>query len=201
MCFFSVQSKTTQELQNRFNAKFENAELYKPGAYNGFQFPQTPVITNKHPYTIKLYGWGLIPFWSKDETIRAKTLNARVETIHQKPSFRSVVSNRCLVLADGFYEWQWLDEKGKQKQKYELALPNNEPFAFAGLWSEWLNKSTGELIYTYTILTTEANELMSKIHNSKKRMPVIISPNHEQDWLQGKVPITQNNRLIATKTL
>jgi putative SOS response-associated peptidase YedK len=199
MCFFSIQSKTAQELQNRFNAKFENVEFYQSGIYNGFQFPKTPVITNKEPNTIKLYGWGLIPFWSKDETIRTKTLNARLETIHQKPSFRNITNNHCLVLSIGFFEWQWLDEKGKQKQKYEIALPNNELFAFAGLWSEWLNKPTGELVYTYTILTTEANELLSKIHNSKKRMPVIISEKHEQEWLQGKELITQNNRLVAKK--
>lgn len=131
MCFHSKQSKSAQELQNRFNAKFDTAEIFHPTIYNGFQFPKTPVITNNQPEKIQLYNWGLIPFWAKDDTIRKNTLNARIETIHEKSSFRNVVNNRCLVLADGFYEWKWLDDNGKQKQKYELTLPDNEAFAFA----------------------------------------------------------------------
>lgn len=119
--------------------------------------------------------------------------------LHEKPSFRNVVNNRCLIVADGFYEWQWLDEKGKQKQKFQLTLPDNELLAFAGIWSEWLDKSTGELINTYSILTTEANELMSKIHNTKKRMPVIVSVDNEQNCLNGQELKIQNNRLIATE--
>lgn len=199
MCFHSKQSKSAQELQNRFNAKFENEELYKPSIYNGFQFPKTPVISTKEPEKIQLFSWGLIPFWAKDNSIRKNTLNARMETITEKPSYRNTVKNRCLILTDGFYEWQWLDENGKQKQKYLLTLPNEEPFAFAGLWSEWTDKQTGEIINSYTILTTEANELMSKIHNTKKRMPVIISADNEKDWLNGQELRTQNERLEATK--
>lgn len=199
MCFHSKQSKSAQELQNRFNAKFENAALFQPTIYNGFQFPKTPVIINKQPNTILLYNWGLIPFWAKDDSIKKMTLNCKIETAHEKPSFRNVINNRCLVLVDGFYEWQWLDDKGKQKQKYELTLPYNEAFAFAGLYSEWLDKSTGELRNTYTVLTTEANKLMSKIHNTKKRMPVIVSANNEQDWLHGNELIMQNDRLTATE--
>ena len=179
MCFHSQQSQSAQSLEHRFNAKFENSSLFKPGIYNGFQFPKTPVITHKDPHTIQLFQWGLIPFWAKDDSIKKNTLNARIETIAQKPAFRNSVNNKCLILADGFFEWQWLDEKGKRKQKYLLTIPQSEPssrgrvlspttnihepFAFAGLWSEWVDKSTGELLHTYTILTTEANELMSKI--------------------------------------
>ncbi len=199
MCFHSKQSKSAQELQNRFRAKFENEALFTPTVYNGFQFPKTPVITNKKTNTIQLFNWGLIPFWAKDDSIKKNTLNARIETIHEKPSFRNSVNNRCLILADGFYEWHWLDEKGKQKQKYEMTLPNNELFAFAGLFSEWTDQSTGEILSTYTILTTEANELMSKIHNTKKRMPVIISENNERNWLNGEELIMQNDRLTATE--
>lgn len=199
MCFHSKQSKSAQELENRFKAKFEKASLHQPSFYNGFQFPQTPIITSEQPDKIQTYHWGLIPFWAKDDTIKKNTLNARMETIHEKPSFRNAVNNRCLILADGFFEWQWQDDKGKQKQRYELTMPNNEAFAFAGLWSEWVNKSTGELIHSYTILTTQANELMSKIHNSKKRMPVIVAAENEKDWLQGQELITQNERIIATK--
>jgi putative SOS response-associated peptidase YedK len=199
MCYHTKQTKSAQELRHRFNAKFDNIEEYRPSVYNGFQHPKTPIITNQKTDTIQLYNWGLIPFWAKDDGIKKNTLNARMETIHEKPSFRNVVKNRCLILADGFYEWQWLDEKGKKKQKYELTLPENQAFAFAGLWSEWVDKSTGEIRYTYTILTTEANELMAKIHNTKKRMPVIVATDTEQNWLQGDDLILGNNNLIATE--
>lgn len=199
MCFHSKQSKSAQELEHRFKAKFKNTEQFQPSVYNGFQFPITPVITNKEPQTIQLFNWGLIPNWAKDNSIKKNTLNARIETIAEKPAFRNSINNRCLILADAFYEWQWLDNKGKQKQKYEIALPNNEPFAFAGLWSEWVDKETGELIQTYTVLTTEANELMSKIHNTKKRMPVILEINHENEWLNGQELSMQNDKLVATE--
>jgi putative SOS response-associated peptidase YedK len=95
------------------------------------------------------------------------------------------VKNRCLVIADGFYEWQWLDKKGTKKQKYLLTHKESEPFAFAGLYSNWLDKNTGEIRNTYTIVTTEANALMAEIHNNKKRMPVILKPEREKDWLNG----------------
>jgi putative SOS response-associated peptidase YedK len=183
----------------RFKAKFENEKMFNPSIYNGFQFPLTPVITNKNPNIIQMFQWGLIPFWAKDDSIKKNTLNAKMETINEKPSFRNSVNNRCLILADGFYEWQWLDEKGKQKQKYELTLPKEEAFGFAGLWSEWLNKTTGEIIKSYSILTTEANELMSKIHNTKKRMPVIVSINQEQNWLNGHELEMENEQIIAKK--
>src|SRR3990167_3065474 len=197
MCFFSQLSAVAQTLENRFNAKFENTERYISGGYNGFQHPETPVIIHKEPEKIQLFSWGLIPHWAKDESIRKSTLNARIETIHEKLSFREVVNNRCLVLADKFFEWQWLDEKGKKKQKYEATLAGKIPFAFAGLWSEWRNQLTGETKHTYTLLTMSANELMSRIHNSKKRMPVILNPGSESGWLSGKVPEIANEWLVA----
>lgn len=197
MCFFSKISKTAKEVENRFNAKFDNAQEFKPSFYNGFQFPKTPVITNVDLQKIQLYQWGLIPTWAKEDSIKKYTLNAKIETLKEKPSFKNSINNRCLVISDGFFEWQWLDEKGKQKKRYLVTLPNKELFAFAGLWSEWTDKQSNEKIYSYTIITTEANELMSKIHNSKKRMPVILALENEKDWLNGNELIMQNDRLIA----
>ena len=199
MCFYSKLSKSAQELQNRFNAKFENENDYQPAIYNGFEFPKTPVITNSNINKIQLFHWGLIPHWAKDNSIRKSTLNAKIETIHEKPAFRASLNNRCLVIADGFYEWQWLDENGKSKQKYLITIPGNELFVFGGLWSIWANSQTGEIINTYTILTTEANGLMREIHNSKKRMPVILAKGNEFDWLsEGKLSNTAIE-LLATK--
>jgi putative SOS response-associated peptidase YedK len=187
MCFHSKQTKSAIALQNRFKAKIANPALFNDHAiYNGFTFPHTPVITNKESDLIQEFYWGLIPSWAKEESIRAYTLNARIETIKEKPSFKGSVNNRCLIIADGFYEWQWLDKKGTKKQKYQLTIPNDEVFAFAGLYSNWVDKSTGEIRNTYTIVTTEANALMSEIHNNKKRMPIILSPEREQIWLSGE---------------
>ena len=198
MCFHSKLSKKAQALQNRFKAKFENVDILLPEIYNAFQYPKTPVITNREADKIHLFNWGLIPAWAKDDTIKKMTLNARIETIAEKPAFKGSIKNRCLILADGFYEWQWLDPKGKNKQKYLITLPDDDAFAFAGLWSEWIDKSTGELLKTYTILTTEANELMSKIHNSKKRMPIIVSKETEKKWLEGDKINSFDIELLAT---
>lgn len=173
MCFHSQQTKSATQLEHRFKAKFIEKDKYIPGIYNGLQHPDTPVITNLEPQSIQLFQWGLIPFWAKDKSIQKNTLNARLETLHEKPSFRKSMQNRCLILADGFFEWQWLDTKGKQKQKYLITLPDESLFAFAGLYNTWVDKETGEIVKTYTIITTAANELMSRIHNTKKRMPVI----------------------------
>ena len=187
MCFYTKQSKSAKELKQRFNARFDDELRYIPQDYiNGFAHPYMPVITNKDTSAIQLFNWGLLPSWAKDRTIQNNTLNARLETIQEKPSFRSYVSKRCLVLANGFYEWQWLDEKGKKKQKYELSVGEDELFSFGGLWNEWVDKETGEVIPTFTILTTEANEQMARIHNSKKRMPLILTADTEMDWLNGK---------------
>jgi putative SOS response-associated peptidase YedK len=187
MCFFSKQSKDAITVEKRFNAVIDQKHLFKPGDFiNGFTFPLTPVITNKDTYLIQHFQWGLVPFWAKNDEIKKYTLNAKIETIRQKPAFRSSVNKRCLVIADGFYEWKWLDPKGKQKQKYLITRPGNELFTFAGIWSEWTNKETGEIISSYSILTTEANELMSQIHNSNKRMPVVLTPEYESEWLTDK---------------
>lgn len=195
MCFFFQQSKDATTLQKRFKAKYSKDNIASVGSFNGFTFPKTPVIANKNPEEIDFFNWGLIPHWANDKEIRKFTLNARIETISQKPSFRTYTKNRCLIIADCFFEWQWLDPKGKQKQKYELLIGEREPFAFGGLWSSWTNPETGEIFNTYTILTTEANRFMAKIHNSKKRMPVIVS--NEQEWLIGEELVLRNDEIRA----
>ena len=200
MCFRTKNNKTAYELEQRFKAKFIDPKWYSPDIFNAFAFPKTPVVTNDRADTIQGFTWGLIPPWAKDTNIRKSTLNARLDTLDQKPSFKSSITKRCLVLADGFYEWKWLDPKGKSKQKYLLTLPNEEAFAFAGLWNEWTNKSNGEVLNTYTIITTAANQLMSEIHNTKKRMPVIIAPEAEHDWLTGGNLTMANDNLIANES-
>ena len=186
MCYHSKQTKGISEVETRFKAKVEKPELFKRNeAINGFTHPSTPIITNKSQELIKEYNWGLIPHWSKDDKIKAFTLNARLDTIKEKASFKYALNNRCLIIADGFYEWQWLNKGGTQKQKYLLTEKNDNLFSFAGLYNDWVNKETGELFQTYTIVTTDANPLMAEIHNNKKRMPITLTPEREKQWLEG----------------
>mgnify|MGYP001793779179 CR=1 FL=1 len=133
----------------------------------------------------QLLRWGLIPSWAKDSKMGARMINARAETLTEKPSFRSAFKRkRCLVLADGFYEWEKLETK---KQPYYFQLRDKQPFAFAGLWEEW-HSPEDEKIASCTIITTNANELLQPIHN---RMPVILEqPDYEQ-WLDPKLQKTE----------
>ncbi|MFD2891384.1 SOS response-associated peptidase [Flavobacterium chuncheonense] len=185
MCFHSKQTKLALEVEKRFKAKIDHIENFKPTTHiNGFDFPQTPIIIDEAPEVITHFNWGLIPSWAKDEEIRKMTLNAKIETVDEKPSFRNSINKRCLVIANGFYEWHWNDAKGKSKTKYEIGIPNEDLFAFAGIYSQWTDTYTGEIRNTYAILTTEANPLMAEIHNNKKRMPVVLHPEDERKWLQ-----------------
>lgn len=177
MCFHSKQTKEAKKLEHRFNAKFEDRGSFKISMhYNGFQFPKTPVITNTKSKTIEMISWGLIPEWANKNWNRAYTLNARIETLEVKPAFKNYLDNRCIILVDGFYEWQHL---GKQKIKYDIGF-NDDLFAFAGLYSERNNTKT------YTIITTEAQGIMREIHNSKLRMPVALKTDSEiKNWLHN----------------
>jgi len=184
MCFHSKQSKKAQELESRYKAKIEDLSLFKPmEEINGFSFPKTPVITHEKKELIQHFNWGLIPKWAKDNSIRQYTLNARIETIKEKPSYRDAYQNRCLVIVDGFYEWHWLDPKGKNKQKYLISFADNSLFALGGIWTEWVDKTSGEIVKTYSIVTTESDEAFGKIKNNKNRMPVILTEKNEDDWL------------------
>ncbi len=184
MCYHIIQSKLRKQIERRFKAKFVEPSIFEPSIHlNGFDFPKIPIITTENPEIIQNYNWGLIPDWSKSNDIRTLTLNAKIETLSEKPSFKNVVQQRCLVLANGFYEWQWRDSKGKNKIKYQIGIEDEALFAFAGLYSHWKNEQTNEMVNTFTIVTTEANPLMATIHNIKKRMPIILRPEDEINWL------------------
>ncbi|MGA9998107.1 MAG: SOS response-associated peptidase [Pyrinomonadaceae bacterium] len=125
--------------------------------------------------------WGLIPSWAKDTTIASKLINARSETLSEKPSFREALKRRrCLIVADGFFEW---DKKGKTKQPYYFQLKDGLPFAFAGLWERWAGHEEGG-VETCTIITTTPNELLAQVHD---RMPVILPPEVYSMWLDEEV--------------
>ncbi|HYE74962.1 MAG TPA: SOS response-associated peptidase, partial [Blastocatellia bacterium] len=137
------------------------------------------IIEHEH-CTLKAFKWGLVPSWAKDPTIGHRMINARAETLAEKPSYKQALAKRrCLIPADGFYEWK--KAKGGN-QPYHIRRRDGELFAFAGLWETWKDEN-GEKLETCTIITTEPNELMSTIHD---RMPVILKPEHEELWLDPK---------------
>lgn len=132
--------------------------------------------------TLTLMRWGLIPSWSQDLSIGNHTINAMAETASEKPAFREAIrKRRCLVPADGFFEWKKISSK--KKQPYNIGMANDSLFAFAGLWDQW-RSGTGEVIESFSILTTEANALTKDIHN---RMPVILEPEQYELWLDPGV--------------
>jgi len=156
--------------------------------YNCAPTQMLPVISNDAPGSLGYFRWGLVPFWAKDKSIGNKLINARAETITEKPSFRtSFKRRRCLVPADAFYEWR-KDELSKKKIPYRIFLKDQPLFSMAGIWDQWKNPE-GETIRTFSIITTSPNELMAEIHN---RMPVILPKESEKLWLESN----DQNQLI-----
>ncbi|MFC6733407.1 MULTISPECIES: SOS response-associated peptidase [unclassified Haladaptatus] len=182
-----------EEVEERFDARFERS--FRP-RYNAAPSQNLPVIQNTSRDTIRTLRWGLIPSWADDAKVGNKRINARAETVREKRSFAEAYEQRrCLVLADGFYEWAKTDSG---KQPYRVSFEDDRPFAMAGLWERWTppQKQTGlgdfgggdkpdarvEPIESFTIITTEPNDLIEPLHN---RMAVILEPEAEDAWLTG----------------
>ena len=175
MCGRYTLVKKAEEVAKRF--KVEVGSHYKP-RYNAAPTQLLPVITADAPEGLSWFYWGLIPAWSKDKAISQKLINARAETVEDKASFRNALKQRrCLVPADGFFEWKPVSKKGKIP--YRITLMNEALFAFAGLWEEY-EDDEGDTVQTFTILTTQANSTLENIH---ERMPVILSREAESLWL------------------
>jgi putative SOS response-associated peptidase YedK len=185
MCYKVVVISSADVFESRFHARLKghlNVVYYHA---NGFANPRLPVITMESPDEIDFYSWGLIPSFAKDSAhakqLRAGNLNARGDTIFEKVTFKNAILNRrCLVLADGFYESRDIDGA---KYPYFIHRKDKQPFAFAGIHNSWKSE-TGQWEQTFSIVTTEPNEMMSKIHNIKLRMPVILPPDKERNWLK-----------------
>lgn len=194
MCYSVQQKATIKELTEKFNAGFQLPQLYSPkDVINGFDFPLLPVLTTADTTMFQFMNWGLIPHWAKDAEIRKNTLNAKLETIEEVSSFKDVVENRCILPVTGFYEWKWLDSKGKRKEKYVIQT-EDKVFGLAGLHSKWMNPKNGEIVESFSLLTTAANEIMAEIHNIKKRMPLIMDADQSIKWLK-KGNINLNHQL------
>jgi putative SOS response-associated peptidase YedK len=189
MCYYSSISVDFKIIGTRFGAKFTVSESFRPVfSASAFTFPLMPVISNENPDQIVLMRWGLIPSWCKDDEtalrIKQYALNARCETVFSKPMFKHcILSKRCLVLVDGFFEWRHVNGK---RYPYYIRLTDHQPFALAGIWDKWQN-SEGSGVGTFSVITTEANSLMAQVHNTKKRMPVILTREDEKRWIKNKL--------------
>ena len=193
MCGRATLAKKPKELEERYKAKFVQSELALKNQLPNYNIAPThwhPVLTNDIVNPLRFLKWGLIPNWAKDEKIGSKLINARSETILDKPSFKSVYEKRCLVPYDGFYEWKRM---GKERIPYRIVLPETPIFSVAGIWESWKHPN-GETIDTFTVLTQPPNELMKPIHD---RMPAILAPNMEHLWLDKKATIEELLQLIS----
>jgi putative SOS response-associated peptidase YedK len=179
MCGRFVQFSSLRTLESIFPIDSVAAEV--SANYNAAPTQEILAIIYRNGRRLEYLHWGLVPFWAKDLSGASRLINARSETAAQKPSFRTAFRRRrCLIMADGFYEWQ--GKKGS-KQPYFIVLPSKTPFAFAGLWETWRPRDAAEDDPSYkscTILTMEASESMRGLHH---RMPVILQPEAYPEWL------------------
>ncbi len=182
MCGRFVKKSTKEELRARFGFDDTSQDTLFEVSYNIAPSQEHPILTVENDKrVITAMRWGLVPYWAKDPGIGHKMINARSEGIEGKPSFKTPLrKRRCVVMADGFYEWRKADKK--TKIPYYFRLKSQEPFGFAGLWDIW--EKDGQALKTFTIITTEPNELMQPIHS---RMPVILKESDEAKWLDPEI--------------
>jgi putative SOS response-associated peptidase YedK len=154
-----------------------------PPRFNVAPRQPVPVVTNQGPRILRAFRWGLVPWWAKDVRTGDRLINARIETLAQRPAFRIGAKNRCLVLADGFYEWK---HEGPRKQPFFFELAGGAPFAFAGLWDRWRDPD-GQVLHSCVLLTQPAVGEMVRVHD---RMPVVLPKRLYDVWLApGAVPL------------
>lgn len=187
MCGRFVLATTAQAVQQEFNL----ASLPELAPrYNIAPTQPVPIITNDKPDALTIVQWGLIPSWAKDTKMASTLINARAETVAEKPSFRTAFKyRRCLIPATGFYEWQ----QDKDKQPYYIHLKDREVFGFAGLWEVWRNPE-GDEVWTCSIITTEPNDLISKYHH---RMAVILKQDDYSTWLDKETSSGELQTLLS----
>jgi putative SOS response-associated peptidase YedK len=185
MCGRFARRSTQEVLADWFGVELEDMPFFAP-SYNAAPQSTQPVVrlnedTGEPEFA--LMRWGLVPYWAKDPKIGYTTINARAEEVTEKPLYREAVKKRrCLIPADAFYEWQKTSEKAKRP--FAFGLQSGDPYAFAGLWERWKPKE-GEPLETFTILTTDPNELAERVHD---RMPVILEPHDYRRWMEPGDP-------------
>jgi putative SOS response-associated peptidase YedK len=190
MCYHAAIAATYEQLENHYQRPFE-----------GDSFPSFTNMSDTIGYHLNGFSFPLMPLIGSNKDgvfqniLRAQTLNAKSETAFEKPSFKSSMLNqRCLIPVTGFFEWK--QEDSKTKTPYFIHLKNENIFSLAGIYAEWYHEKEDRKYKTFSILTTEANELMHTIHNTKYRMPVIIERNGEKDWLNNTLDTSQVKKLL-----
>lgn len=193
MCYNINVKASPEELKKRYSGrKLDESKVKIYFSISGFSHPELPIITTKAPEEFTFMKWGLIPFWTQDEMkaglFAKNNLNAKSETVFHLPSFRSVIaSKRCIIPITGFFEWR---DCNKQKYPYYITLKDESIFSLGGIFDTWTNKTTGEIVNSFSIITTPANPLMAKIHNMKERMPLILPRDKEELWITPDAPET-----------
>lgn len=187
MCYSNSSTSTNIQLAERYKKHVPNNLKAGPVFYaQGFTFPNWRIITADAE--IQSMNWGLIPSWFKgsdSNEIAAMTLNAKIETAHEKASFKHLIdTKRCIIPSTGFFEWKTI---GKEKVPYFIFPSQDTVFSMAGIYDTWVDPTSGSVLNTFSMLTCAANPLMEEIHNTKKRMPVILAQEAEDNWLQGKI--------------
>jgi putative SOS response-associated peptidase YedK len=188
MCGRYTMSTNADALAERFRAQLPTATL---PTYNAAPSQGQLTILNAEPHVITVSAWGFVPEWADGRHDVQPLINARAETVATKPFFRDAFKKkRCLVLADGFYEWRRTRDG---KVPYRITLKTEEPFAFAGLWST-VRTAAGQPQTTFAIITTESNELVAQIHD---RMPVILREEDEENWLNPQLPLAEAQAMLT----
>lgn len=199
MCFSVNVNLVKEEIEQRYGVDFPGKYRYEPSYYyHAYGLPHLPAICSGNPGSVTMLKWGLIPAWVRSqreaEEIRLKTFNARAESIGTKTSFsESFRTMRCLIPVKGFFEWQ---HTGKVKIPWYIYLPDNQIITLAGLYSEWTDPGSGEVVETFSIITTEANPMMAEIHNSKKRMPAMLRQEDENRWISNTTTLPGLNEML-----
>lgn len=193
MCGRYSQLRSWSDLVRLYRITASQTRLNLPPRYNIAPTQDVPVVRHERQTggrELALMRWGLVPFWAKDIAVGYKMINARAETLAEKPAFRHAFrQRRCLVVANGFYEWA---KTPAGKQPYFISVTGDQPFAFAGLWETWKSPD-GERIESCTIVVTEANEVLRSIHD---RMPVILDADRFDLWLDTKTPLDEAKALL-----
>lgn len=183
MCFTVSVNIVKEELGKRYSKEFLDPDKYRPSYYyHAFSLPFLPIVTTR---SIRMMHWGLIPTWVTDikqaGEIRRNTFNARSESIMEKPAFsESYASRRCIVPVTGFFEWQ---HHGSQKIPWYIYRPDNAIMSLGGIWNEWTDSGSNSVLRTFSIITTEANKRLAEIHNSARRMPLVLADKDVEKWL------------------
>jgi putative SOS response-associated peptidase YedK len=186
MCYSNSSTSKNIDLAKRYKKAIDTIPEQQPIYFaSAFTFPIWRIITKEND--IKLMRWGLVPAWFRginELDIAKTTFNARIETLSEKASFKSLVnSSRCIIPSTGFFEWK---HENKQKIPHFIYPTNDSVFSMAGLYDTWMDPHSNQILNSFTIITSKANDFMAEIHNSKKRMPLILNAKDEENWLNGE---------------